>query len=82
MVEMNYKHWCEDEMWQPLDEDSDDKEDDSDDESGKNNQLYIFKESYVPLPSLPLVSPKLDSQFETTYGRFVETAIGLSEWCE
>ena len=60
-VEMKYKHWCEDEVWQPLDEDEDDKEDDSDDESGKSNQLYILKESYVPLTSLPLVSPKLDS---------------------
>ena len=47
-------------MWQPLDEDedSDDKEDDCDDKSGKNN---ILKESYVPLSTLLLVSPKLDS---------------------
>ena len=52
---MKYKHWCEDEVWQPSDENenANDEEDDRDDESGDNNQL--------PLSALPLVSPKLDS---------------------
>ena len=56
-VEMKYKHWCEDPVWQPSDEnqDTDKEEDDGDDE------LYILKNSYMPLSALPLVSPKLDS---------------------
>lgn len=59
---MKYKHWCEEKVWQPSDENDDtDDEGDNSDIDDESNQLYILKESYTPLSAFPLVSAKLDS---------------------